>query len=92
MGLVSRITGKKIVNIQLEEQRNKKDELLIDGQKRERRAYLFVGDAQIEVTNEMIRGISSILRKTLKVEEQVVMVNKLPFWTTSYHFYLNRAG
>jgi len=92
VGLVGRITGKKIINIQLEEQRNKKDELLIDGQKRERRVYLFVGDAQIEVTNEMIREISSILRKTLKVEEQVVMANKLPFWTTSYHFYLNRTG
>jgi hypothetical protein len=92
LSVVSRVVGKNILNIQIEEQRNRKDELLLDEQKRERRAYLFLGDAKLEVNSSIINGLSEIMRKTQRVEEQLILTYKLPFWTSSYYYYSSRKG
>jgi hypothetical protein len=90
--LAGKVTGKKFINIQIEEQRNRRDELLLDDQKREKRAYLYLGDITIEITNEIIKGLSKILRRTQIVEQQILLAYKLPFWTSSHYYYITRTG
>ena len=52
LNLLVRATGVKVLNLQLEEQRNIKDDLYLKDQQRPRRVYAYTGKLVIKITDE----------------------------------------
>ena len=81
-----------ILNIQVEEQRNKSNELFLDDHQRPKRAYVFLGNAKVEINEHIISSLSVIMRHGTKYEKQIHVLTMLPFWTTTYFFYLTEKN
>jgi hypothetical protein len=80
--------GPIFVNAQMEDQRNKSDELFIDKKDSEKRVYLFFGKNKIEITSDIIKGLAIFMRpNSYKIDDQVYTTNTLPFFTTTYWYY-----
>jgi len=82
-----------IHNIQLEEQQNKNDELVLDQHQRPKRAYVLLGNAKVEINDKLISSLSPLMKPGFENEKKIQLLNMLPFWTTTYFFYLtNKIG
>jgi hypothetical protein len=54
--------GGNVQNIQIEEQRNKNDELVLDEHQRPKRAYVLLGNARVEINENLISSISVLMK------------------------------
>jgi hypothetical protein len=86
---MTRIIGPVFVNAQIEDQRSKSDELMIDKKDSEKRVYLYLGKNKIEINDETLRGLADYMKpNSIRIEDQVLVSNMLPYSTTTYWYYL----
>ena len=82
---MTKTIGPIFVNAQLEDQRNKSDELFIDKKDSEKRVYLFFVKNKLQLTSEIIKGLAMFMKpNSFRIDDQVFMTNTLPFITTTY--------
>jgi len=87
LDLLKKVTGVKILNLQLEEQRNIKDDLYLDDQQRARRLYAFTGKVAINITDDLIAMFRNRMKNGSLYEAQVQEMKTVPFWTKTYYYY-----
>jgi len=89
VSIIRRLTGIVVANVQLENQRNIKDDLYIDDKQRPKRAYAMLGNQVISITEQLVQSISIIMKQGTVYDRQILNMRNLPFWTTTYYFYMN---
>ena len=81
-----------IVNIQIKEQRDKNNELFLDEHQRPKRAYVFIGNSRVDINEQLISSLCVLMKHGTKYEKQIHILTMLPFWTTTYFFYLTNKN
>ena len=81
-----------VKNLQIEEQRNKNDELVLDEHQRPKRAYILLGNSRVEINEKLITSLSVLMKPNAENGKKIQVLSMLPFWTTTYYFYLTNKN